>query len=362
VERLSVAQRNAVRDIRAICGMGLDSRALRTRVAARLSKVVPYDAYCFGTFDPWTLLVTDEVSVGIPAHARALAAHNELVVEDVLKFHSLASSRGRVGILSRAVERLSWDSHRLRVVLPAIDMRHEIRAAFVVGGRCWGGVAMFRRGGRRDFDTADAALLESVSVPVATALRQAALLPGAAGGTAAPAGSGLLLLGPGTEVLASNEAADRWLAEFTPPAGEPARTVPMAVAQVAARAAAAHGLPEQRADQWVRASVRARTRSGRWLAVQGTAVDYARPSRQDIAVIIEPAPASDVAKVLMLAHGLSAREREVVQRVIAATPSTAIARQMQISVHTVQDHLKAVFAKVGVSSRSQLVARLLGQG
>ncbi|MFF3242890.1 helix-turn-helix transcriptional regulator [Streptomyces sp. NPDC002870] len=46
---------------------------------------------------------------------------------------------------------------------------------------------------------------------------------------------------------------------------------------------------------------------------------------------------------------------------IAGTPSSAIATQLHISVNTVQDHLKSIFSKVGVRSRGQLVARLLGE-
>ena len=44
--------------------------------------------------------------------------------------------------------------------------------------------------------------------------------------------------------------------------------------------------------------------------------------------------------------------------VMAGRSSKEIAARLYISTHTVQDHLKAVFAKVGVSSRRELVACL----
>lgn len=73
-----------------------------------------------------------------------------------------------------------------------------------------------------------------------------------------------------------------------------------------------------------------------------------------------PTPASDITEMLTLAHGLMAREREVLEQVIAGRSSTGIAAVLGVSPHTVQDHLTSVFGKFGVRSRGQLVARALG--
>ncbi|MFE1937352.1 helix-turn-helix transcriptional regulator, partial [Streptomyces sp. NPDC059474] len=78
-----------------------------------------------------------------------------------------------------------------------------------------------------------------------------------------------------------------------------------------------------------------------------------------LAVTMHPAPAADVAEVLLLAYGLTPRERDVLERVVAGLPSRAIAMELHITAATVQDHLKSVFAKTGVRSRRELVATIL---
>jgi DNA-binding CsgD family transcriptional regulator len=75
-----------------------------------------------------------------------------------------------------------------------------------------------------------------------------------------------------------------------------------------------------------------------------------------LAVIIEPAKAADVAPLIVEANGLTQRELEVTRRIGLGT--SRIAAELHLSRHTVRDHVKAVFEKVGVSSRGELVAKV----
>ena len=79
-------------------------------------------------------------------------------------------------------------------------------------------------------------------------------------------------------------------------------------------------------------------------------------------MVVEPAEPQSTLGVLLAAHGLTARELDVARLVLRGESTKAVADALHISAHTVQDHLKSVFDKVGVRSRRDLVGRLLAGG
>jgi len=54
---------------------------------------------------------------------------------------------------------------------------------------------------------------------------------------------------------------------------------------------------------------------------------------------------------------LTAREREIVRLTVRGLQNKAIARELQLCEGTVKIHLHHIFRKLGVKSRSALVAR-----
>lgn len=56
---------------------------------------------------------------------------------------------------------------------------------------------------------------------------------------------------------------------------------------------------------------------------------------------------------------LTPREQSIAQLVAQGFPNKSIAKQLKISPWTVATHLRRLFAKLGVSTRSEMIAKLL---
>jgi DNA-binding CsgD family transcriptional regulator len=189
-----------------------------------------------------------------------------------------------------------------------------------------------------DFTEREVEFLGAVAPAVAAATRLA--VRAEVRGAGDSDGPAIALAGPRGEVRALTPAARAWqdrLEEVAP--GRFAVMVRAAV--VGSRSSGAF-------------RARIRDARGGWLLLRASPLD----DGDQTAVTFEAASGGQLLGLLLRAHGLTARERGVCDEVIAGRPTGDIAARLHISVHTVQDHLKSVFAKVGVRSRGELVARL----
>lgn len=157
-------------------------------------------------------------------------------------------------------------------------------------------------------------------------------------------------------VVSTTPAAARWLADLGdwPGRDEP----PQAIRAVAARLREQERGGELSPERPPRS--RAQTRSGAWLVLHAARLSGSQSDGQ-IAVILEPAAAADVAPLILQAHGLTNREAQVAQLVLRGQSTSEIVDSLAISALTVQQHLKAIFDKVGVRSRRELAAQLFAQ-
>ncbi len=125
--------------------------------------------------------------------------------------------------------------------------------------------------------------------------------------------------------------------------------VPVGVVLLVSRLVAAGGR---------RQSARVRLRAGRWMSVQLDVLQSDGEGPERLSLVIEPVAPYELAEVIAEAYGLTARERQVARLVVSGSSNPEVAVALSISKTTVQDHLKKVYAKLGVGSRHELTARL----
>jgi len=101
---------------------------------------------------------------------------------------------------------------------------------------------------------------------------------------------------------------------------------------------------------------------GAWLTLRAARIGNRVPTyERDIAVTIESASTAERLSFYVRACGLSSREAELLGHLATGADTRHIAQMMFLSEHTIQDHLKSIFAKAGVRNRRTLLTRVAGR-
>jgi DNA-binding CsgD family transcriptional regulator len=326
------------------CRSGLPPDVLRDRVLARLRRAVPFDAAFWTTVDPVTLLFTQPHQEAIPPETIPYFIENEFLGTDVNKWTTLARQRLGVRTLAQATGGDLDESPRYRDVFQPLGLGDELRAVLRVGGACWGEMCLHREAGA-PFSSQEVSYVRRVAPHLAEGIRAGILAASTELADVADA-PGLVLVAPDGSLLSTTEAGERWLEELGHPGSERSAP-PVEVQVIAAGVRSPNVLPR----------LRVRTRAGRWAVLHGSRMTT--PEIEAIAVIIEEPSPGELAPILMMAYGLTRQEQVLTGLVCRGLSTGEIAGRLHITPNTIQDHLKSVFEKTGVSSRRELVASIL---
>jgi DNA-binding CsgD family transcriptional regulator/GAF domain-containing protein len=345
-------QKRVHRELVAACYEGLDSFALRRRTLELFAQAVPIDADFFATTDPATLLHTSAISSGLPAESSSRFLHNELAEADVNKFRSLAHARIPVDALDRVTGGDRLSSPRYAEILRPLGFGDELRAALRTRNGCWGVLCLHREDSANGFTAEEVEFLSTLVPHLAEGLRRTVLAEGAAVSEVED-GPGVALIDEEGGLAAATPAATRWLAELAD-ADQPRRSgLPVAALAVLERLKALD-TGEAAADEVI-PRVTARTAAGRWVVLHASRLTGSTAKPQ-ATLVIEPAGPLHLAETIVAAFGLTPRESDITERLLRGLPVKRIATECRISSHTVRDHCKAIFEKVGVNSRGELAA------
>lgn len=352
---MTTATPNAVEALLTDIATAPDAHTLFADISDRLRRIAPFDAAVWVATDPINGLTTAPVRVE-NLHEGGCGTYweSELFAEHVNLFRDLAQATVPVAGLRAVTGNRPTLSPLYRNFMQPRGFEDELRAVFRIDGQPWGQLSLFRERGRADFDAADIALVESLSTPMAQRLRffaqPSAHPPIPEDISNAP---GMLLFDADGNLVSLNEEARDLLAQMPSGPSTPtplgiALPLPVWILSTAGRARLTGGS----------ARIRIRTTTGRWLVCHASCLRDADGRGGSTALVIEPAKPSEIAALVVAAYELTRRELDVIELIARGLPTGDIAERLFLSPHTVRDHVKAIFDKVGVTSRGELVAKL----
>ncbi|WP_010268238.1 helix-turn-helix transcriptional regulator [Paenibacillus senegalensis] len=329
-----------------------DSFLFRQQALITLRGLLPFEAACFTTVDPRSLLSTGAVTDDRIERIHPALFKNEYLATDYNKYMRLATSDSPIAVLSVATKGKLERSARYKEILLPAGFGDELRAALVWEGKCWGFLTLFRSEGHAHFSSEDIRRLSEVLPAMARSLKQFACnwpLP-------APNSvleTGIMIVDEQCNLLSANASGKRllhWLRQMeqlAPP------VLPRPIRAVCSKAKS--GNPDS-PIQTNEARLCVFSPDGFLLSIQATQM---HAESAQFAVIGEQAQPQELLNQMLDFYRLSARETELLRLLVQGYSTKQLSETLSISAYTVQDHLKSIFAKTGVSSRRELIGLLL---
>ncbi|MBN6033505.1 helix-turn-helix transcriptional regulator [Amycolatopsis sp. 195334CR] len=309
------------RELEAAVGGGYHE--LSAAISRAVAAVVPHDGVRLvgtgpatgfgpGAFSFWHRY---HPAYGLAVLRNAFAGQDRLLMPDLARQPSLAGVR-QVGTLG---------------------VGSELRLLLRDGRGTWGSLELLRAEGGRPFDAHDVARVTQLGPALIAVLRGHVTAAGAPVVPALPAG--VLVVGRDHAVKALTPEALRWrdLLQTRQHAPDFTSAAYCLGLSVLARRPGAPAMVVGPAASY-----------GRWVAC------HAAPLTDgDVAIVIETITGARLLPWFCGWYGITAREQQVAAEVLDGAAPKQIARRLDLSAHTVHDHLKSLFRKTHVSSRDE---------
>jgi DNA-binding CsgD family transcriptional regulator len=351
----AIAFGRARSDIDVMSRAGLPLDRFMDEASAALQGVVPYVAACLATLDPATAMVSSVRKAGELKDSNdsdVAWAQIEYGADDITATRTILSSRQvAVGVHEVTGGDVFRSIRMADLVIPRFGFRDEARVVFADRSGAWGTVSMFR--GRNDptFTSDEVAFLVAVAPAFTRGIRTGLLAQSGRRGVEPDSGPAVIIVDAEDRIVQFTPGARAHLGHMStaPGTGDP-------LTMVQALVSAARRFARGEVDRMPR--IRVRTSDGLWLVLHAAPLSGECGPAGDVVVTIEEARPQEVVDLVAAAFGLTARERDVTAMVLRGADTRSIAAAMHLSPYTVQDHLKSIFDKAGVTSRRELVARV----
>jgi DNA-binding CsgD family transcriptional regulator len=344
----------ALARVRYLCEAELDAHELRAQVLREIRQVVGFDGYAWLLTDPSTWVgIAPLADVSwlseLQRHIRLKYATPLNRWTDLGGTHVALLHDSTGGDLSRS---LLW-----RELLHGHGVGDVASVVLPDQHGCWGFLELFRDTASGSFSPAEAAYLAHLVAPLTAALRrsQARCFTTRTGQERTHAGPVVLLLSPELHVLGQTPHTQDYLRTLLPPSGN-RQPIPASAYNVAAQLLALEAGVDNHP-----ATARVHLADGVWMTLRAARISGPQqPDLHNIAVTIEESSPVERLDLFARAFALSARETQLLEHLATGSDTKALAEQLFLSQHTVQDHLKSIFAKTETRTRPGLLSRALG--
>ena len=341
-----------------ICESGTVALSLRLRLVNEIGRAVGFDAYAWLLTDP-------ETSVGsapladvpvLPQLPRQLPRLIRLkYLTTVNRWTTLDDTH--VALLQDVTRGDLSRSRLWRELLGELGVIDVASLVFKDRFGCWGFLDLWRSSDSAPFSRTDAGFLVGIVDPITRSLRksQANTFVTHRARDAGRLGPLVLVVSPDLDVLEQTSETQAYLQLLVPPEeGNP--PIPASAYNVAAQLLAVEADIDKNPPL-----AKVHLSDGLWVTLRAARIGKVDSSGEpNIAVSIEETVPAERVGVFSRAFGFSVREGELLGHLATGVDTREIARRMFLSEHTVQDHLKSIFAKAGVRNRPTLLSRALG--
>jgi DNA-binding CsgD family transcriptional regulator len=314
-------------------------------ISTHINSLLPHDGYQLSGFDPVTgIKFPFSAEGGYQLSSYRRLAENEYV------------GRGGTGLLQDE------------------GFGGELRIALTHRTTAFGELTLLREKGQAPFSAAENARAEELSVALGTAMRRFVSGKRLRPPKNLPSAPGVIVVGQDDRVLSATPEARLWLSRlvnnpdtasdeelfrFIWNTAYAARHGQQPYKEFAARMDPQEVGIDPRQPASITRHKLARgliPAFGGWIGMHARPLDGDQPGQ--IAVVLEAPPGQILLPAVAAWYGLTRAERTIAENLRLGLPTKSIARRLACSPHTVNDHLKALFRKTGVTGREELLAAL----
>lgn len=322
-----------------------NSYQFRKKVLKKLKTILPYDAYCFTTVDPHTLLSTGAITDERIELLHPDLFENEYLEQDVNRYCYLIEEETFCNTLYEGTKGELCSSKRFREILSPAGFHDELRTVLVYKERCYGFLTLFRTQEQGVFNLEEIAYMRRSISSIAKGLKDSIYLSYQTTKmrNAVSVETGIIILNQDFDIISTNQTGVNLLEWLYQQENIDNNRLPRPIRAICSQVTPSDSKVILHAFNHLFMSIKASPLFA---------------SSSQIALLIERISPHEMNRLLLELFDLTKREHELVEELLKGKSTKMIADRLHISSYTVQDHLKSIFIKTGVNSRRELVGKI----